>query len=98
MIGTSRSHGARGVAAVPGFLGAGLLRPGRIGEPWHIVFRFESNEQLHAWESSPERAALLDAADDLIHSTDLHRVSGLATWFALPGRTAPAPPKWTMFA
>jgi antibiotic biosynthesis monooxygenase (ABM) superfamily enzyme len=24
-------------------------------------------------------------------------VSGLETWFALPGRTAPAPPKWKMF-
>jgi uncharacterized protein len=24
-------------------------------------------------------------------------VSGLETWFALPGRTAPAPPRWKMF-
>ena len=28
----------------------------------------------------------------------MHRVSGLETWFSLPGRTAPAPPKWKMFA
>ena len=27
----------------------------------------------------------------------MHRVSGLETWFELPGRTAPAPPKWKMF-
>jgi len=27
----------------------------------------------------------------------VHRVSGLETWFQLPGRTAPAPPKWKMF-
>ena len=27
----------------------------------------------------------------------MHRVSGLETWFSLPGRTAPAPPKWKMF-
>ena len=27
----------------------------------------------------------------------MHRVSGLETWFALPGRTAPAPPRWKMF-
>ena len=24
-------------------------------------------------------------------------MSGLETWFAMPGRTAPAPPKWKMF-
>ena len=32
-----------------------------------------------------------------MHATDMHRVSGLETWFALPGRTAPAPPRWKMF-
>jgi antibiotic biosynthesis monooxygenase (ABM) superfamily enzyme len=26
----------------------------------------------------------------------VQRVSGLETWFSLPGRTAPAPPKWKM--
>ena len=26
----------------------------------------------------------------------MQRVSGLETWFSLPGRTAPAPPKWKM--
>lgn len=32
-----------------------------------------------------------------MRGTDSHRVSGLETWFALPGRTAPAPPRWKMF-
>ncbi len=81
----------------PGFLGAGLLRPGHVGEPWHVVFRFASSAQLHEWESSPERAELLAAGEPLVHATDVHRVSGLETWFALPGRTAPAPPRWKMF-
>jgi uncharacterized protein len=80
-----------------GFLGAGLLRPGHVGEPWHVVFRFASADDLMDWESSPQRAELLRAAEDLVHATDVHRVSGLETWFALPGRTAPAPPKWKMF-
>ena len=30
-------------------------------------------------------------------TASVHRVSGLETWFALPGRTAPAPPRWKMF-
>lgn len=82
----------------PGFLGAGLLRPGHVGEPWHVVFRFACADDLRAWEGSPERARLLAAGEDLVHATDQHRVTGLETWFALPGRTAPAPPRWKMFA
>ena len=88
----------RAAARFPGFLGAGLLRPGHVGEPWHVVFRFASADQLRAWDDSVERARLLAAGDELVHETSQHRVSGLETWFALPGRTAPAPPKWKMFA
>jgi uncharacterized protein len=88
----------RAAGHFPGFLGAGLLRPGHVGDPWHVVFRFASAEQLRVWEDSPERARLLAVGDDLIHSTAQHRVSGLETWFELPGRTAPAPPKWKMFS
>lgn len=84
-------------AVRPGFLGAGLLRPGHVGEAWHVVFRFATAADLAAWESSPERAAILAAGESLVHATASHRVSGLETWFALPGRTAPAPPRWKMF-
>jgi antibiotic biosynthesis monooxygenase (ABM) superfamily enzyme len=87
----------RAASRRPGFLGAGLLRPGHVGEPWHVVFRFASGVDLAGWEASPERAALLTAGEPLVHNTDMHRVSGLETWFALPGRTAPAPPRWKMF-
>ena len=30
-------------------------------------------------------------------TANVHRVTGLETWFELPGRTAPAPPRWKMF-
>jgi antibiotic biosynthesis monooxygenase (ABM) superfamily enzyme len=81
-----------------GFLGAGRLRPSRVGDPWHVVFRFDSAEHLREWEVSPERTAMLRVGEHLVEDTDMHRVSGLETWFSLPGRTAPAPPKWKMFA
>lgn len=84
-------------AEFPGYLGAGLLRPSHVGEPWHVVFRFDTADHLQGWEASAERAALLTAGQELVRSTDVQRVSGLETWFALPGRTAPAPPKWKMF-
>jgi antibiotic biosynthesis monooxygenase (ABM) superfamily enzyme len=48
-------------ANFPGFLGAGLLRPGHVGEDWHVVFRFDSSKHLDAWERSPTRAAPLAA-------------------------------------
>jgi uncharacterized protein len=88
----------RAAGAFPGFLGAGMLRPGHVGEPWHVVFRFDSIANLRGWEVSPERAELLAVGEELVHSTDEHRVTGLETWFALPSRTAPAPPRWKMFA
>jgi len=87
----------RRAARFPGFLGAGLLRPGHVGEAWHVVFRFDSPAHWEAWERSAVRVEHLDVGDEFVHATDMHRVSGLETWFALPGRTAPAPPRWKMF-
>ncbi len=84
-------------AEFSGFLGAGLLRPGHVGEDWHVVFRFDSTEHLDAWEHSPTRAEMLAEGSSLMQTQHIHRVSGLETWFWLPGRTAPAPPRWKMF-
>jgi hypothetical protein len=81
----------------PGFLGAGVLRPHTAGADWHVVYRFAGPAELQRWETSTERAAWLRRADDLVQETGVERVSGLETWFSLPGRTAPAPPRWKMF-
>ena len=68
-----------------------------MGEDWHVVFRYDSKQHLDDWERSPERGALLAAGQPLMKTRHIHRVSGLETWFSLPGRTAPAPPRWKMF-
>ena len=81
---------------MPGFLGGGVLRPHTAGHDWHVVYRFAGPDELARWESSPERAEWLRRADDLAQETGVERVSGLETWFSLPGRTAPAPPRWKM--
>ena len=65
----------RRAARFPGFLGAGLLRPGHVGEAWHVVFRFDTPGHLNAWERSPARVEHLDAGDDLVHATHTHRVA-----------------------
>ena len=80
----------------PGFLGSGVLRPHKTGQAWHVVYRFADPESLDRWESSPERADWLRRAENLAEETGVARVSGLETWFSLPGRTAPAPPRWKM--
>ena len=82
----------------PGFLGAGVLRPPAPGQPWHVVYRFADAHSQRAWETSAERAAWLARADDFADETGVTRVTGLETWFELPGRTAPAPPRWKMAA
>lgn len=81
----------------PGFLGAGMLRPSRVGDPWHVVFRFDSAAHLAGWETSADRARWLAEGADLVESTVVQRVSGLETWFSLPGRMPQPPPKWKMF-
>jgi len=91
---------ARGVLAAAsrssGFLGGGLLRPGLSGREWHLVYRFATPQALAAWENSAERRRWLARLPELAETTGKHRVTGLETWFELPGRTAPAPPRWKM--
>ena len=79
-----------------GFLGGGLLRPGPTHREWHLVYRFATPRALAAWEGSAERRRWLDRLPELAEETGKHRVTGLETWFELPGRTAPAPPRWKM--
>lgn len=87
----------RAASVFDGFLGAGLLRPGHTGEDWNVVYRFANAEALARWEDSPIRAKLLAEGERVMSTASVQRLSGLETWFELPGRTAPAPPRWKMF-
>ena len=40
----------RAASSFDGFLGAGLLQPGHVGELWHVVYRFASAKELARWE------------------------------------------------
>jgi uncharacterized protein len=76
----------------PGHLGGFVIRqaPGHFS----LVFRFASLDRLMAWESSGERAALLEEVAPLTAGITAQRLSGLEPFFALPG--APLPPRWKM--
>lgn len=80
-----------------GFLGAGLLRPGHVGENWHVVYRFASADELARWEDSSTRSELLAIGEEVMSTSHVRHMSGMETWFEVPGLTAPAPPRWKMF-
>ncbi len=79
-----------------GFLGGGILKPGAGDTTWHIVYRFKDQVTLRAWENSRIRGDWLAGAEEMMEEIASHRVSGLETWFELPGRTAKAPPRRKM--
>jgi uncharacterized protein len=78
----------------PGHLGVEVFRPERAtaGE-YRIVYRFDSAEHLRGWLDSDEHAAWLERAEPHVigpmHTTF---VTGLETWFTVPGRPGTAPP------
>ena len=94
---TWASELTRAASGFDGFLGAGLLRPGHVGELWHVVYRFASADELARWEHSQTRSDLLEHGEQVMSTSHERRMSGLETWFEVPGRTAPAPPRWKMF-
>lgn len=84
-----------------GHLGGQLVRPGEAGhgdEPllYHVVFAFDNEANLAAWQDSPERARwLAQVAPHTIGEQEMRRVSGLDYWFAPAGSTTKAPPpRW----
>jgi antibiotic biosynthesis monooxygenase (ABM) superfamily enzyme len=39
----------------------------------------------------------LAVGEQVMSTTHERRMTGLETWFEVPGLTAPAPPRWKMF-
>jgi uncharacterized protein len=78
----------------PGHLGAQVFRPesASAGE-YRIVYRFDTAEHLRAWLDSDEHAAWLERAEPHVIGP-IHRqvLTGLETWFTVPGRQGTRPP------
>ena len=97
-------------AGFAGHLGGQVIRPednDTPGEPqtsgdsnapllYHVVFAFDNEAHLAAWQDSPERAHwLAQVMPHTVGAQQLHRVTGLDYWFAAPNSTTrPAPPRW----
>lgn len=85
----------------PGHLGGQVVSPQEVGdaaEPllYHVVFAFDTEAHLAAWQESSERAHWLEQVlPHTVGTQQLHRVSGLDYWFAAPNSTTrAAPPRW----
>ncbi len=82
----------------PGHLGAQLVRPGEQDgtEPglYQVVFAFDSNAHLQAWNDSPARSLGLAAIMPLTEGpAQTRQVIGLAHWF-MTGTQQTPPPRW----
>ncbi|SOE04173.1 hypothetical protein SAMN06272739_0008 [Blastococcus haudaquaticus] len=73
----------------PGNLGASLLRPGPGSSEYHLVYRFEDDESLAAWERSSERRSALAHVEDMVDDARYARVDGLESFFTRPARPGP---------
>jgi uncharacterized protein len=95
---------ARGIVAAarqfPGHLGASVLdAPG--SREYHILFSFADRRSLRAWLDSDERRQWLARVGELLEADrGLQQLTGLETWFKLPGAnvaTMTPPPRWKMW-
>jgi antibiotic biosynthesis monooxygenase (ABM) superfamily enzyme len=84
----------------PGHLGASVLvAPG--SREYHILFNFADRGSLEAWLDSEKRRRLLARVGELLEADrGLQHLTGLETWFKLPGSnvaTMTPPPRWKMW-
>jgi uncharacterized protein len=95
---------AHGIVAAsrqfPGHLSASVLDdPG--SREYHVLFSFADQRTLQAWLESAERRRWLDRVDELLEADrGLQQLTGLETWFQLPGSKVPTmkpPPRWKMW-
>jgi antibiotic biosynthesis monooxygenase (ABM) superfamily enzyme len=77
----------------PGNLGASMLYPGPGSSEYHLVYRFQDDESLAAWERSSERRSALAHVEDMVDDARYARVAGLDSFFTRPPQPGP---RWRM--
>jgi len=89
-------HGIVPVAKTfAGHLGVHILRPKPENTPQYvIVLHFDQHHHLQAWLESDVRREWIDLVQPFIQQPENVQVlTGLETWFELPGRPQKLPPK-----
>ena len=80
--------------AIPANLGISIFRPGQYRDGvYRIVYKFASQAELDRWHASPTYLAWLATEKTLtIAPPRTELLTGLETWFALPGQNVLVPP------
>lgn len=84
---------------LPGQHGVHIMRPapGSSSSDYGIVRKFADRRALEAFHESPEYRAWLEAVRDFTEGPPrTEELSGLESWFTLPGAPLRAFPKWKM--
>jgi len=83
----------------PGYIDTRVAKPKTDEDNlYQVMFRFDSQNHLDVWLNSQDRLTLVEKIDALIDKpTTLQVITGLETWFALPGhKTMTPPPRYKM--
>jgi uncharacterized protein len=79
----------------PGYIGSFVQPPHQRETGWTTVLRFDAVRNLERWLNSPERAALLKDADDLIEGFEAQRVdTSFPGWVAADPASGRPPNMW----
>ncbi|MEZ5460179.1 antibiotic biosynthesis monooxygenase [Dokdonella sp.] len=79
----------------PGHLGANVIRPADLDQPYTIVLRFDTIEHLEDWARSDRRKRLVAEIADLLVAPDTLDVHiGAAFWFTPVAAGSKAPVRW----
>ncbi len=62
------------IAKFPGYISSDIMPPGEHSDMWTIVLNFQSDTELHIWQQSKERAALVGELLPLVTGGDLGEI------------------------
>jgi antibiotic biosynthesis monooxygenase (ABM) superfamily enzyme len=80
-----------------GHEGATVIKEGE--RRYHLVYRFKDHDKLNEWLASPERKNIREQIAPLTEDNeDIQKLTGLETWFRVPGQTPlKSPPRGKMW-
>ena len=82
-----------------GHLGAVMFKPANPDDPeYRVIFKFDTPDNYQNWETSEQRARFLESMEPLLEEPPATEImSGVVTWFVLPGNNpVQPPPKYKM--
>jgi hypothetical protein len=81
-------------SSMPGNLGVSIFRPGKYHDGvYRVVYKFASQEDLDRWHASPPYLTWMKTEEKLtIAPSQMKVLTGLETWFTLPGQNVLKPP------